>query len=366
MTHICARGAHSTGTTQGSWQSPRPQTRLWSSLLRSLSRQTRWSSLAVAFIMVGKLGVLAVTGKWPLRASVDNTMRGIDFYPWKDLLRAIIHGAHRFKAENGYLPRLAWPVNFNEHIFRRKFFAALPVPSLADKLGAKEYVRARLGDELVPETVWIGDNVEDLFSDKLPPGRYVLKANHGCEWNLFLELPDDLIARRAEIQQKTTSWLRSRYGYAWGEWHYSTFRPQLFLERFIDFSGSRPPEDYKFLCFHGRVRLIEVDVDRATELKSAFYTPDWKYVPVTYGETPIHRPRPHNLGEMIRIAETLADGLDFVRVDLYSDAISKVVVGEITFFPGDAGLHFSDVRLDQWLGSQFSDLAESQRFPWDC
>ena len=68
MTHICARGAHSTGTTQGSWQSPRPQTRIWSSLLRALSRQTRWSSLAVAFIMVGKLGVLAVTGKWPLRA----------------------------------------------------------------------------------------------------------------------------------------------------------------------------------------------------------------------------------------------------------------------------------------------------------
>ena len=57
-------------------------------------------------------------------------------------------------------------------------------------------------------------------------------------------------------------------------------------------------------------------MDRATELKSAFYTSDWKYVPVTYGETPIHRPRPHNLGEMIRIAEALADGIDFVRVDL--------------------------------------------------
>jgi TupA-like ATPgrasp len=364
MTHICASGTQSTRPTQGVWQSPQPQTRIWSSLLKALRRRTRWSSLGVAFIMMGKLGLLAVTGKWPSRA-VKNTMRGIDFYPWQDLFRAIIHGAHRFKAENGYLPRLVWPVNFNEHIFRRKFLAALPMPSLADKLSAKEYVKARLGDELVPETMWIGDDVEDLFSSKLPPGRYVLKANHGCEWNMFLELPGDLIAKRAEINQKTSSWLRSRYGYAWGEWHYSTFRPRLFLERFIDFNGPGPPEDYKFLCFHGKARLIEVDVDRSTELKSAFYTPNWKYIPVTYGETPIHRPRPRNLEKMVRVAEALAHAIEFVRVDLYSDANSKVVVGEMTFFPGDAGLHFSDLRLDQWLGSQFNDLG-GQPFPWDC
>jgi hypothetical protein len=364
MPNVFAREVHSSiRATQSHW--PPPQTRIWSSLLKALSRQTRWSSLAVASNMMGRLALLVVTGKWPLRVTPHNTLRGVDFYPWKDLIRAIIHGAHMFKAENGYLPRLVWPVNFNEHIFRRKFFAALPMPSLADKLAAKEYVRARLGDELVPEVVWIGEDVESLLSAKLPHGRYVLKANHGCEWNLFLDLPDDLSARRAEIQQKTTSWLRSRRGYDWGEWHYSTFRPKLFLERFIEFNGAQPPEDYKFLCFHGRVRLIEIDVDRATHLKSAFYTPDWKYVPVTYGETPIQRPRPYNLKDMIRIAEAIADGIDFARVDLYTDGISRVSFGEITFFPGDAGLHFSDVRLDQWLGSQF-DKPSEDLFPWDC
>ena len=55
-----------------------------------------------------------------------------------------------FKAENGYVPPLASPTSFNEHIFARKFFAPLPMPSLADKLAAKDYVKARLGDDVSP------------------------------------------------------------------------------------------------------------------------------------------------------------------------------------------------------------------------
>ena len=185
---------------------PKAEARLWWSLVLAL-RRTRWSSLAVALNMVGQLGVMFVIGKWPLRPAPANTMRGVDFYPWKDFIHAVIRGAHRFKAENGYLPLLLWPASFNEHIFARKFFAPLPVPSLADKLAAKEYVRARLGNEFLPDVAWVGDDVGEFFAATLPAGRYVLKANHGWNWNMFLNLPDDLSAKRAEIEQTATSWL---------------------------------------------------------------------------------------------------------------------------------------------------------------
>ena len=263
---------------------PKAQTKLWSSFGAALARPTRWSSLAVASNIVGQLGLLVATGKWPLQPPTENTMRGVDFYPWKDFLRALIHGAHLFKAENGYLPRLATPTSFNEHMFVRKFFAPLPMPSLADKLAAKEHVKARVGDEFLPAVVWVGDDVGGLFAAKLPAGRYVLKANHGWNANLFLNLPDDLSAKRDEIEQRATRWLTSRFGYDWGEWQYCTFKPKLFLEEFIDFNGAQTPDDYKFYCFRGKVCLIEVDVDRFTDLRSAFYTPDWKHIPVTYGE----------------------------------------------------------------------------------
>ena len=331
---------------------PEAQTRLWSSLAAALARPTRWSSLAVASNIVGQLGLLIFTGRWPPRPSTENTMRGIDFYPWKDFLRALIHGAHLFKAENGYVPPLAFPTSFNEHLFARKFFAPLPMPSLADKLAAKDHVKTRLGDDFVPAVVWVGDDLGGLFAAQPPAGRYVLKSNHGWNSNLFLNLPDDLSAKRDEIEQRAKSWLTTRFGYDWGEWQYCTFKPKLFLEEFIDFNGARAPDDYKFFCFHGKVCLIEIDVDRFTRPRIAFYTPDWEHISAAYTHAPIMRAQPRNLEDMIRVAEAIAGDMEFARVDLYSDGKSRIRFGEITFTPGNAA-HFSDFKFDQWLGSHF-------------
>jgi hypothetical protein len=320
--------------------------------------------LAVASSIVVQLVLLIVTGKWPPRSPPCNTMRGIDFYAWKDLIRAIIRGAANFKTENGYRPSLISPAGFNDHIFARKFFAPLVMPSLADKLVAKDYVKARLGDDYLPVVAWVGDDVGTLFTAKLPAGRYVLKANHGWEWSLFLNLPEDLCAKRTEIEQRATTWMTSRFGYGHGEWQYCVCQPKLFLEEFIDFNGVKTPDDYKFYCFRGKARLIEIDVDRFTQLRSALYTPDWMYIPVTYGEAPIRCTRPRNLEDMIRVAEAIAQGMEFARVDLYSDGDSKIKFGEITFTPGDAGLHFSDLKFDRWLGSQFGNESPSN-MRWD-
>jgi hypothetical protein len=233
------------------------------------------------------------------------------------------------------------------------FLAPLPLPSLADKLAAKDHVKARLGDEFLPCVVWVGDHIDSLVAAKPSAGRYVLKANHGCHFNVILNLPGDLSGRRDVIEERATKWLTSRYGYDWGEWQYSIFKPQLFLEEFIDFKGVQTPDDYKFFCFQGKACLIEIDVNRYTRLRSAFYTPDWRHVPVAYKHAPIRCARPDNLGEMIRVAEAIAEGMEFARVDLYSDGRSRIKFGEITFTPGGPFSRFSDHNFDRWLGSQF-------------
>jgi TupA-like ATPgrasp len=313
---------------------------------------------------MGQLLLLAVTGKWPQHRAGGNAMRGIDFYPWQDLVRALVRAAKLFKLENGYLPPLASPTSFNEHILFRKFFAPLPMPSLADKLTAKDYVKARLSDKFLPTVAWVGDDVGGLFVANQRAGRYLLKATHGSNsQHLLLNLPDDLSAKHNEIVQWAMNQLASRYGYDWGEWQYCTFKPRLFLEQFIDFNGDQSPEDYKFYCFHGKTRVIEVDVDRFTQLRSALYTRDWEYIPVTYGEPPIQRARPCNLEDMLRVAEAIAAGMDFARIDLYTDGISQIRFGEITVTPGNAYLHFSDFKFDRWLGSQFSKESVDN-MPW--
>jgi len=354
---------HALPSYGGDLKQPKAKTRMWSSLAKSLARPTRWSSLSVASFMLGQLGILKLTGKWPTRPPTAHTMRGVDFYPWKDLVHAVIRGAHMFKAENGFLPNLVSPSSFNEYIFAREFFTPLPMPTLANKLEAKKHVKALLGDGFSASPVWSGDNIGGLFAAEIPAGRHVLKINNGWNSNLFLSLPNDLANRRDEVEQWAKKGLCSRFGYDWGEWHYCTIEPKLFLEEFIDFNGDQTPDDYKILCFHGKASLIEVDVDRLTDLRSAFYTPDWKLLPVTYGERPVERPRPRNLEDMIRVAEAVAGAMDFVRIDLYSDGNSKIFVGEITFFPGNAGLHFSDFKLDLWLGSHFGQ-GPPPELPW--
>ena len=181
---------------------PKAHTKLWSSLAFALARATRWSLFAVAGNIVWQLASMVVTGKWPPRSSTENTMRGVDFYPWKDFISALIRGAYMFRIKNGYVPHLASPTSFNEHIFVRKFFAPLPMPSLADKLAAKEHVKRCLGEEFLPTVVWVGDDVDGLVAAKPPAGHYVLKPNHSSDSNLFLNLPDDLTAKRHEIEQR--------------------------------------------------------------------------------------------------------------------------------------------------------------------
>ena len=313
---------------------------------------SRVSSLLVASKIIGQLGVLAAARKLAPRVDSGNAMRGIDFYSGTEFIHALIQSAVRFKKSHGYMPRLTSPTAFNEHIFVRTFFAPLRMPSLADKLAAKDHVRLRVGPEFIPDVVWVGENVNELLEAQFRAGRYVLKANHGCNWNLFLDLPGELRTKRDEIT-RASQWLTCRYGYQWGEWFYSTFRPKLFLEEFVNFNGMQTPDDYKFFCFNGKAVVIEVDVDRLTRLRSAFYTPDWKHIPVAYRHPPIECPRPRNLEEMIRAAEAIAEGLDFVRVDLYSDRKSKIKFGEMTFAPGAAISRFSDVEFDRWLGNHF-------------
>jgi hypothetical protein len=68
----------------------------------------------VAASIVEQVRSLVATEKWPLQ-SAENTLRGVDFYPRNDFMRALVQNAVNFKLTNGYVPCLASPTSFNEH-----------------------------------------------------------------------------------------------------------------------------------------------------------------------------------------------------------------------------------------------------------
>jgi hypothetical protein len=279
-------------------------------------------------------------------------MRGVDFYTASQFLHVLVASAQLFRDRHGYLPRLQTQASFNEHIFARKFFAALPIPSLADKLLAREYAMARIGDELITPIAWVGDEAADLFRATLPSGRFVLKANHGSGFNMVVSLPDDLSARRNEIIANTTKWLKTRFGFDWGEWQYCTFKPKLFLEEFVAFNGSAGPDEYNVLCFRGEARLIVFHEERFSDHRNALYDRNWNRLPVLYGYPPAEQSRPENFSEIIRVAEAIARDFDFARIDLNSDG-RLIRFGEITFTPNNAMRRFSDFQFDLDIGKNF-------------
>jgi hypothetical protein len=314
----------------------------------------------VATNIVSQLGSMLVSGQWSLERPPSDRMRGVDFYTATEFISALLIAAQMFRNAHGYMPNLVSPSSFSERLFVRKFFAALPMPSLADKLVSRDYVKARLGDGILPSIVWIGNNVNELLATELPAGRFVLKANHGWGCNLFLNLPGDLSSRRDEIEKLANGWLQRRYGYSSGEWQYCTFKPRLFLEEFLDFNAGNTPDGYKIYCFNGKARLISVHIDRFTRHKNALYDTSWNYIPMTWGcEIAQQQNRPDDLDDLIGVAERIAEGLEFARIDLYSDKNGVITFGEITFTPGDARDRFSDIQYDMWLGKFFETAAAS-------
>jgi hypothetical protein len=183
----------------------------------------------------------------------------------------------------------------------------------------------------------------------------MLKASHGSGMNLRLTLPEDLPAREAEIRALTARWLAARFGHSWGEWQYGQQPPRLLLERYIEIDGRPFPADWRFFVFHGQVRLAQHTIDRETALRTAYYTPDWRRLEAGPAPTPPAPtlPRPDNLAALIETAERLAQGLDFVRVDLYSDGVSRIRFGELTLTPNNANVRFTDFAFDHWLGRWF-------------
>jgi hypothetical protein len=55
---------------------------------------------------------------------------------------------------------------------------------------------------------------------------------------------------------------------------------------------------------------------------------------------------------MLEVAETLAEGLDFIRVDLYRQD-QQIFFGEFTAYPGGATISFKPRSLDSYLGEKW-------------
>jgi len=251
----------------------------------------------------------------------------------------------------GYPPNIKSPRTFNEKILHRKLFDFNPTfPLLADKIAARSIVEERVGSQYLTQLYWVGEETCEIVLDHLPQ-RFVIKASHGSgkDFIIFIKNKDEI--RLSDLQNRCFGMLNKPYGLTTNEWWYDKVPRRLLFEEFLWDQETQIPLDYKFFAFHGKVHFIQVDYDRFINHTRTFYDCNWQPQPFILkykGGKVIERP--HCLSEMICVAETLANGYDFLRIDLYLVNKIRIVIGEITLAPGAGREKFDPPIWDHRLG----------------
>jgi hypothetical protein len=275
---------------------------------------------------------------------------------FRDALPARAHVALDHFRNHGKLPDLQHPATFSEKIAYRKLYDRdARMPSLVDKITAKEEMTSRFGAEFIIPTLATFATAAEIDFAALPYP-CVVKPNHASGFNVFLrERP----AKEREVRRRLGRLLRYRHERASEEWAYSQIAPRLLVEPWVIESGIEGGRhgliDYKFHTFGGQVFSIQVDVDRYANHRRCFFDPFWKPMQfeLLYPRASYEIPPPVALKEMLRYAAQIGEVFAYVRVDLYEVA-GKVKFGEVTFYPG-AGLEvFNPPEFDALFGALWS------------
>ena len=252
----------------------------------------------------------------------------------------------------GYKLNLKSPRTFNEKIQWMKLYDKNPLKTtLADKYLVREWVASRIGEKYLVPLLGVWNTFDEIDFNELP-SQFVLKANHGCGWNIIVKNKEDLDI--VDAKKKMETWLSTNFAFRNGlELHYKDIKPKIIAEKYITNTGD-DLYDYKVWCFNGKAKYIMFLSGRKTKsgLKMAFYDREWNKLPFAYSfpKNTDEIPKPDNLDEILELAEKLSAGFNFVRVDFYRLNDGTILFGEMTFTPAGGRCLWDPPSQDLILG----------------
>jgi hypothetical protein len=246
-------------------------------------------------------------------------------------------------------PNLDNPKTFSEKIQWIKIYDRNPIfTKLSNKIEVREFVADRISFDVLPKHHFSVNDVSKIDFHKLPTS-FVFKAAHGSGMNLICRDIKNLDINMCK--RELIAWMKTDYYRCGREWCYKNSRRAIICEELLVDENGQLPIDYKFFCFNGKAKYIQVDVDRFTSHSRVFYDINWEKQDFTL-EYPLYEgdvPRPTNLNGMIDVAVRLSSAFSFCRVDLY--ALPKIRFGEMTFYPGNGQEVFKPIHYDTVLGN---------------
>lgn len=235
-----------------------------------------------------------------------------------------------FYEKTGKKLDLTTPKTYNEKIQWLKLYDSTQLKAdLTDKYKVRDYVKEKIGEKYLIPLLGVWDTPDEIKFNKLPD-KFVLKANHGCSYNIIVD--DKANLNKDHAKKQLQKWLIENYAFRSFEMHYNLIEPKIIAEKYIE-NINGDVFDYKVFCFSGKAKYVMFLSERKKKLKMAFYDLEWNRMPFTYSFEPLENdiPKPDNLNELIRVSETLAEGFSHVRTDFYILNNGEIKFGEMTF-----------------------------------
>jgi len=235
------------------------------------------------------------------------------------------------------LPNIAVPAKFREKRIWRIIFDRNPLfPLFGDKMAAKTWMIDHAPILSAAPVLWSTKTLEELPRNAFQAGT-VVKANSGCNQNLFLRCePDNVEA----IERLIEKWLSSPYRERDGKKYWPNPDQIVFGEAIIT-SPTGPLIDLNIFCRDGVVDFVVATIgEKTAKERIGYFTPDGDRIGCIMRDQKYARDWlppdfhvPARYSEAIMAASTLSIGIDFVRVDIIS-ANDNLYACEMTPFPG--------------------------------
>ena len=263
-----------------------------------------------------------------------------------------------FKRYLGYALNLKKPLTLNEKLQWLKINQREKIlTTCADKICVREYVEKKIGSKYLIPVCFYTYNIIEIDYKSMPDYPVIIKTNHDSSGGI-------IVKNKSEIdwgltRKKLKKLCKKNYYYRTKEWPYKNIKPGILVEKLLIDEKNNIPNDYKFHCINGKVKMIQVDIDRNTNHRRNWYNKDWESLEFDWNASELNKknnfvskndvPKPLQLNEMLRITEKLAGDFPYVRVDLYL-CNQNIFFGELTFYHGSGYSPIVPIEYDKKLG----------------
>ena len=172
---------------------------------------------------------------------------GATYKCWPDALwlkityRAKMKRKLNLKNPQSFSEKLAWlKIHDKKKIYTQ----------MVDKYDAKNFVRDRIGDEVIIPTYGVWNDFDEIDFSKLP-NKFVLKCTHDSGGIVICRDKDAFDLKRAKVKLDRS--LRHNFWWWYREWPYKNVTPRILAEQYMEDETSKKGlglTDYKFYFFN--------------------------------------------------------------------------------------------------------------------